>query len=277
MTDTMPDGAFLTVDRGPWMQTVSGGRFHPLNPAPSDVNVGDIAHSLALLCRFNGQSDRFYSVAEHSVLISRQFTDQTTALWGLLHDGTEAYVGDMITPLKKIFPEFKTVENKVKDAIIARFGLVITSDIEKQVKAADTRILLTERDALMSNTREPWEMDGVIEPLEATIAGWTPEEAKTQFLRRFAELVGLRHNHLTRDIKQDGSCAACDRYLNAGTRELAIADWMEDQGYDPIGASDMIGDAITFGRHHPWIPAEQVRDVWWAAVGEATYYPKKAS
>jgi hypothetical protein len=61
-------------------------------------------------------------------------------------------------------------------------------------------------------------------------------------------------------------------------RELAMYDWMEDHGYDPIGASDMIGDAMKYARQHPEIPVEEVRDAWWASeTGERRYYPSRFS
>ncbi|KQO98372.1 hypothetical protein [Leifsonia sp. Leaf264] len=172
-----------------WMQTYTGQRFTPMDPNPDHIHLEDIAHGLSLLCRFNGQIDSFYSVAEHSVLVSEQFTDRDTALYGLLHDGTEAYVGDMITPLKQFFPEYKRVENKVADAIAARFGLTITPEIKAAVKEADTRILLTERNALMPRA-DRWELDDLVTQLPVRIEGWAPEVAERRFLDLFEYLTG---------------------------------------------------------------------------------------
>jgi hypothetical protein len=77
-----------------WIQTVSGRQFWPLAPKAEDVDIGDIAHALAMKCRYSGHTQKFYSVAEHSVHISlallRDGWNPTTALWGLLHDAAEA-------------------------------------------------------------------------------------------------------------------------------------------------------------------------------------------
>lgn len=85
--------------RGSWMQTYTGRRLFPMDPSPADVDIIDIAHALSMQCRYNGHVRRFMSVAEHCVLISENVPAQD-ALWGLLHDATEAYVGDMIRPLR---------------------------------------------------------------------------------------------------------------------------------------------------------------------------------
>src|ERR1700683_336889 len=92
-------GARSMADRGAWIVTFSGRRFYVLDPRPSDVRIEDIAHSLSLQCRFNGHVKNFYSVAQHSVLVSER-CDPADALYGLLHDASEAYIGDMSAPLK---------------------------------------------------------------------------------------------------------------------------------------------------------------------------------
>jgi hypothetical protein len=86
--------------RGDWMQTFTGRAFYPLDPRPEDIDPVDIAHALSLICRYGGHSSRFYSVAEHCVLMSHAVAPEH-ALWALLHDATEAYLGDMIRPLKR--------------------------------------------------------------------------------------------------------------------------------------------------------------------------------
>jgi hypothetical protein len=99
--------AWLAAD---WMLTASGQQFRPTAPDPALVRVTDIAHALSHLCRYNGHVRSFYSVAEHSVLMARHFIarrDYPLARWALLHDGSEAYLGDVIRPLKKALPDYK--------------------------------------------------------------------------------------------------------------------------------------------------------------------------
>src|SRR5438128_12538670 len=84
--------------RGDWMQTYTGRAFYPLDPRLDDICIEDIAHALSMLCRYGGQCQEFYSVAEHSVLMSYAVNPQH-ALWALLHDATESYMGDLIRPL----------------------------------------------------------------------------------------------------------------------------------------------------------------------------------
>lgn len=171
-------------ERGSWMQTFTGQKFYPLDPNPTEVDPIDIAHGLSLLCRYNGHVDRFYSVAEHCVLMSRTVTPKH-ALWALLHDATEAYVGDMIRPLKHHMPAYRDVEDRVMAAIAARFGLA--GAMPAEVKDADSRILLTERAALMSATRHAWVIDDLT-PLPVTVNGWQPQYAEQQYLSRLVEL-----------------------------------------------------------------------------------------
>src|SRR5208282_6622849 len=97
-----------------WIRTFSGGRFYVLEPRVEDVRIEDIAHALSMQCRFTGHVREFYSVAEHSVWVSR-YSHREDALWGLLHDASESYIGDMSTPLK-LQPEmsrFRTTEKRI--------------------------------------------------------------------------------------------------------------------------------------------------------------------
>ncbi len=88
-----------------WIQTFTGRRFWPLGARAGDVDVRDIAHALALKCRFNGHCRVFYSVAEHSVRVSRvmEVGGRKMAMWGLMHDAAEAYLADLGGPIKKAF------------------------------------------------------------------------------------------------------------------------------------------------------------------------------
>ncbi len=93
-------GVHESAGRGGYsMQTFSRTMFYPLDPHPEDVHIVDIAHALANICRFGGHAKRFYSVAQHSVLVSR-IVEPEDALHGLMHDAAEAYVGDVVRPIK---------------------------------------------------------------------------------------------------------------------------------------------------------------------------------
>lgn len=178
---------------GFFMQTFTGRKFYPLAPRAEDVDPLDIAHSLALQCRYNGHVNKFYSVAEHCILMSDYFLDGNHPLLAkkaLLHDGTETFVGDMIRPLKHQ-PEmqvFREAEDKVGEAIAERFGLATLESVT--VKVADSRILLTERAALMGGkVAGTWAVDGM-EPLPVTIRAWQPKTAEAEYLARM-EALGL--------------------------------------------------------------------------------------
>jgi hypothetical protein len=172
--------------RGDWMQTYTGRAFYPLEPNPGDVDLLDIAHGLSMLCRYNGHVSRFYSVAEHCVLMSFAVAPEH-ALWALLHDATEAYLGDMIRPLKRQMPAYRAVEQEVMTAICDRFGL--DYECPDEIKAADTRILRDERAALLGPSPQPWLAVEDVEPLGVEVRGWSPARAEMEYLARFAVLT----------------------------------------------------------------------------------------
>lgn len=188
--------------RGDWMQTFTGRAFYPMDPQPGDIDPVDIAHALSLVCRYGGHVKRFYSVAEHCVLIANYLYETTgdrdLALWGLLHDAPEAYIGDMVRPLKRSMPAYREVDDKIMTVIAERFGLgayVTTPDgfpifgfIPLPVKDADNRILLTEKAALLSEPEIPWHpFFETITPLPVDVIGWDPEVAETEYLRLLAQ------------------------------------------------------------------------------------------
>lgn len=177
--------ADATWARGDWMQTYTGKRFYPLDPRSEDIDAEDIAHALSLLCRYGGHVDRFYSVAEHCVLMSYAVSPEN-ALAALLHDATEAYVGDMVRPLKRQMPQYQHFEAAVWLAICDHFRLFPM--LAEEVKQADNRILLTERDALMLRTQYSWAVDGM-EPLDVMVTGWKPRAAEINYWQRLQELL----------------------------------------------------------------------------------------
>lgn len=171
--------------RGHFMQTFTGRAFYPMDPRPEEIDIIDIAHALSMQCRYNGHVRRFMSVAEHCVLVSRLVPEED-ALWGLLHDATEAYVGDMIHPLKRHMPAFCDAEDQVMAAIAEKFGLT-SSQMPTSVHEADTRILLDERAALLGEPADDWGIKG--DPFDVVIEAWSPEVAENAYLRRFHDLT----------------------------------------------------------------------------------------
>jgi hypothetical protein len=191
----------MTVDNqgppgpGPFLQTVSGRWVNPFDPDLHQLDAGDIARALANQCRFGGHSRGFYSVAQHSVILSQLVeqrggdTEETFA--ALMHDATEAYLGDMPHPLKHRSPlgaAFKEAEDHLGHAIRARFG--IKADVP-EIKRIDRALLATERRAF-SAERWHWpELEGV-EPLDIELTAWPPDKAAQAFAQRFAELDAKR-------------------------------------------------------------------------------------
>ena len=92
-------GVRETEDRGVAMSLADGSVFFPLDPRPEEIGIENIAHALAMSCRYGGHSLDYYSVAQHSVLVSR-LVSRSDALCALLHDATEAFIGDLIRPMK---------------------------------------------------------------------------------------------------------------------------------------------------------------------------------
>jgi hypothetical protein len=170
---------------GSWMQTVSGRPFWPLSPRPEDFDICDIAHALSMLCRFGGHPKFFYSVAEHSVLVSHVLPPEL-ALCGLMHDATEAYCVDVPRPLKRELPQYQAIESGLWMAIAERFNL--PDPMPPEVHAADNAVLLAEKKVLLRESPGPWDVPGVAADVE--IHGYPPEVAKDLFLSRFAQLLG---------------------------------------------------------------------------------------
>ncbi len=176
----------MEKDSGAWIQTYTGRKFTPLSPQPEDIDIIDIAHALSLMCRFNGHCKDFYSVGQHAIIVSSMLS-KDNALWGLLHDATEAYLPDMTRPIKQFFPNFKAVENTLGESVSRKFGLVWP--YPDCVKKADMVVLVTELRDVMQNHPPPWNIEDGIEPLKNRIIPIPPKEAEQQFLMRFKQLI----------------------------------------------------------------------------------------
>ncbi len=166
-----------------WYTTASGIAFLPLAPRMEDIRIEDIAHALAATNRFNGHARVPYSVAQHSVLVSRALRDgggtRQDQLHGLLHDAAEAYLCDVPRPLKRR-PEmaaYREAEARLQAMIYARFGL--PPEEPASLKLVDRRMLRTEQRDLMPPSPLPDARPE--EPYAATVVPWTFEAARMLF------------------------------------------------------------------------------------------------
>lgn len=181
------------MSRG-WIQTYTGRQFWPFAPRVEDINILDVAHGLAMTCRYGGHTKKFYSVAEHCWHLS--FLGPREAL---LHDSSEAYLGDVPRPIKyqPQMAEFRAAEAQIERLVAEKFSLSTDPAVWLAVKELDDRILVDEIQALMRRPElylEPGgdgESGGTLahlKPLGVQIRCFTPEQAEFAFLSRFAEL-----------------------------------------------------------------------------------------
>jgi 5'-deoxynucleotidase YfbR-like HD superfamily hydrolase len=181
--------AELQARKGDWMALASGQQFWPLDPYITEISVDDIAHHLGMICRYGGATKFHYSVAQHVVLICRWLRaagrSPMEQFWGLHHDDSEAYIGDVIRPLKPEIKGYFAIEDHLMGAIADRFGL--SPKMPAIVKEADFRICADERDLCLTPCVEPWGQH--LEPLGVEILKWSPEEARAQYLQEHYRLV----------------------------------------------------------------------------------------
>ncbi len=166
----------------------SGGYLDFENLRTDDIRIDDIATGLGNCCRFAGQCSDFYSVAQHSYYVST-IVPEEDALYALLHDAAEAYIGDMTTPLKAMLPDYRRVEAAVSACVMAAFNL---GPMPQSVKAADLILLATEKRDLLPPNDRPWPILEGIEPMPDRIRPWPAASARHVFLQRYRELMTLR-------------------------------------------------------------------------------------
>jgi 5'-deoxynucleotidase YfbR-like HD superfamily hydrolase len=171
----------------PVVQLYSGAMFNLLEPDCSEINIEDIAHSLSNQCRFNGHTKRFYSVAQHSVLVS-YLVEPSQALAALMHDAAEAYYGDIPTPLKRLLPIIEQKEAETLELIFNLIGLPYP--LTPEIHHADKQMLAAEVNQLLNPAHEPehWQCIAHITPPTTKIIPWAPKLAEKFFLDRFYQL-----------------------------------------------------------------------------------------
>ena len=190
-----------------WQRMLSGRRLDLIDPSPLDVEIGDIAHGLARVARWNGQTKgpEIFSVAQHSLLVEALFArappppSGKARLVALLHDAPEYVIGDMISPFKAaVGGDYSRVEARLSRAIFVRFGLAPEppEDLKRRIKAADRASAYLEATALAGfSTREARKLFGEPDPpirdVSAYLEPTRPAEAEARFLARFAELDGV--------------------------------------------------------------------------------------
>ncbi len=164
-----------------WIQTYTVKQFYPRNPQPDDVDIYDIAHHLSQICRFVGACEYLYSVAEHSIHVSHKVPKEY-ALWGLLHDAAEAYIGDIAGPTKQNMYLFKEIEQKILHVVATHFGL--EWPMPQIVKDVDSRMLATERRDVMKPSDFDWGLTA--EPYKQYIkVPMDSIQAEVSFLSRY--------------------------------------------------------------------------------------------
>jgi len=163
--------------------TFTGKRFDPMSPTLDDINIEDIAHALSMMCRFGGHCLRYYSVAEHSILMAQKATKKNK-LWALLHDASEAYIVDVPRPLKSHLGGYKECEKNIMAVICEKFGL--PQDMPDEVKHLDETILATECNHNMVSV--PDNLPFVSNPLNVRLQYWNPTDAEERFLGFFYSL-----------------------------------------------------------------------------------------
>ena len=174
-----------------FLSTMSGtGKYHFLDPSPDEIDIDTIATGLSNVCRYGGKVKVgfFYSVAEHSVVLAKKVLEETgcteKALSALLHDASEAYLGDVVRGLKQYLPEYTVLEEKAEKVIQEKFN---TSSMCEYGKYLDYNVVRDEADILFEKLPEwalPYEEVGVV------IHCWEPKKARTEFLKMFTQLRG---------------------------------------------------------------------------------------
>lgn len=172
---------------GSAIQAYSGQFVWPADLRPEDIRIEDVAHALAHQCRYSGHTERFYSVAQHSVLCAIMAPEEHRK-WALLHDAGEAYLVDIPRPIKKMIPGIYALEQQIDRAVALRFNLPWPRP--EIIQEIDDRMLATEATQLLKvpaggfHASPHWfGPDTFPTPYNIKIVPWTPEQAEAWFLQ----------------------------------------------------------------------------------------------
>jgi uncharacterized protein len=196
-----------------WQRMLSGRRLDLLDPSPLDIEIEDIAHGLARVARWNGQTlgEHIYSVAQHTLLVEaiahyrHGNIDRRLGLSLLLHDAPEYVIGDIITPFKSVIGDsYKSTEKRLLTAIHVRFGLPreLPSDIVALIKAADQSAAYLEATKLAGfSLQEAEHFFGPAPHLPAALAHdyivpWPASVAEKRYLEQFSRLAAVREEDM---------------------------------------------------------------------------------
>lgn len=188
--------------RGDWMLTSTGFQYWPADPQAADVCIFDIAKHLSMLCRYTGACRHFYSVAEHSVYVSRLVPEEH-ALTALLHDATEAYIADINRPTKQSLPDYKALEElNWKQAIAPAFGL--PQEMPECIHIADRAVGRAEQNQIMPPLPGPDCYAGT-PAADITIECLPPKQAERAFIDRYMELQRRRREAVDQGFDRPAS------------------------------------------------------------------------
>ena len=166
----------------------SGVYFDFDNPRAEMINISDIGWALSNVCRYGGHCS-FYSVAEHCCYCYDQIEPRRNLrIAALLHDASEAYVGDMPKPLKNLLPEYSVIEKKIQRLIYVKFG--VDGRYDQMIKKVDRELLKAEKAVLFPRDREVWAGFEDVDEIDVEINFWEPAEAFKQFMRR-CDILGI--------------------------------------------------------------------------------------
>jgi hypothetical protein len=163
------------IDAGCLIRTYSGKYVNPFNIREEDICIEDIAHALSLLCRFGGHCKKFYSVAEHSLLVSEILMGGEFAFEGLMHDASEAYLVDMPSPIKELMPQYREIEHNLMLVIAKKYGF--NWPVSQKVKTADRLSL---------------EWEWINNVVNDNVIVLSQEKVKETFIKRFYELAKIK-------------------------------------------------------------------------------------